>query len=112
MTNIEIIFYAVTVIKPDTPRPSLYTTIPTVKLSPAEEKEEDLSFEAYKQKQTPRRSFSPFTKKYPVTTPDISPIELNKTFRLSPMKKKSPQSFDNTPLTVLSKKKSIKVEDM
>ncbi|XP_035787679.1 uncharacterized protein LOC118464424 [Anopheles albimanus] len=56
------------------------------KISPNGGSTQDVSFEAYKQPKhkTKRRSFSPMVHQAPLPSPDLSPIELSQTFRLSP----------------------------
>ncbi|XP_050091026.1 uncharacterized protein LOC126574721 [Anopheles aquasalis] len=64
------------------------------KISPNGASTQDVSFEAYKQPKhkSKRRSFSPMVHQAPLASPDLSPIELSQTFRLSPRL--------NTPRTV------------
>lgn len=57
------------------------------KYSPEALDAEDISFEAYKQPKpsnTRKRSFSPIVSQQNMRSPDISPIAMNKTFRMSP----------------------------
>uniref|UniRef100_A0A182NJ77 SAM domain-containing protein n=1 Tax=Anopheles dirus TaxID=7168 RepID=A0A182NJ77_9DIPT len=56
------------------------------KTSPSGLYTEDVSFEAYKQpsNRSKRRSFSPMVRQDSIPSPDLSPIELSQTFRISP----------------------------
>ncbi|XP_035914460.1 uncharacterized protein LOC118513141 [Anopheles stephensi] len=67
---------------PAQPRPS-----PIIqKISPSGNCTGDVSFEAYKQpsNRSKRRSFSPMVNQYRIPSPELSPIELSHTFRISP----------------------------
>uniref|UniRef100_A0AAG5D9V8 SAM domain-containing protein n=1 Tax=Anopheles atroparvus TaxID=41427 RepID=A0AAG5D9V8_ANOAO len=67
------------------------------RISPCGITTEDVSFEAYKQpKNRPkRRSFSPMVHPERIPSPDLSPIELSQTFRISPRM--------NTPIAAMGK---------
>ncbi|XP_053674720.1 uncharacterized protein LOC128725027 [Anopheles nili] len=71
-----------TVTSSNTSRPS-----PVIKkISPSGICTEDVSFEAYKQpkNKSKRRSFSPMVHQSRIPSPELSPIELSQTFRISP----------------------------
>uniref|UniRef100_A0A182QET5 SAM domain-containing protein n=1 Tax=Anopheles farauti TaxID=69004 RepID=A0A182QET5_9DIPT len=68
-----------------TPQPPLPSPV-IRKISPSGLYTEDVSFEAYKQpkNRSKRRSFSPMVCQGSIPSPDLSPIELSQTFRISP----------------------------